>query len=124
MLDFESLDRPALRALPSVAYEYAEFKRVRANIDDHVENEAHCYSVPCSLHGRVLELRATAATVEILYHPEADRGARAELEASAASTTGVERMPRAHRAHAERMPSRPISWARTIGRARRSWSRS
>src|SRR5439155_663669 len=43
---FAALDRPALRPLPAHPYEYAEWKRVRVNIDDHVEVEGHYYSVP------------------------------------------------------------------------------
>jgi transposase len=43
---FESLDRPALRPLPTQPYEYAEWQLVRVHIDDHVEVDGHDYSVP------------------------------------------------------------------------------
>ena len=43
---FASLDRPALKALPVQAYEYAEWKKVRVNIDYHIEVDRHYYSVP------------------------------------------------------------------------------
>ena len=43
---FETLDRPALRALPVQPYEYAEWKHARVNIDYHVDVEGHYYSVP------------------------------------------------------------------------------
>jgi transposase len=33
---FESLDRPVMQPLPASAYEYAEWKKVRVNIDYHV----------------------------------------------------------------------------------------
>lgn len=36
---FDSLDRPAMRPLPAQPYEYAEWLKVRANIDYHVEVE-------------------------------------------------------------------------------------
>src|SRR6201999_4167018 len=42
---FEQLDRPALLALPSTPYEYADWKRCRVNLDYHVEIEKHFYSV-------------------------------------------------------------------------------
>ena len=34
---FEQLDRPALRPLPTGRYVFAEWKKVRVNIDYHVE---------------------------------------------------------------------------------------
>jgi len=46
---FEALARPPLRPLPAQPYEYAEWKRVRVNIDYHVEVDGHYYSVPYAL---------------------------------------------------------------------------
>jgi hypothetical protein len=46
---FERLDRPALRPLPAVPFEYAEWKGVRVNLDYHVEIDHHNYSVPHTL---------------------------------------------------------------------------
>ena len=34
---FEALDRPALKPLPAMAYEYAEWKKARVSIDYHIE---------------------------------------------------------------------------------------
>ena len=49
---FEQLDRPALRALPGQRYVLAEWKKVRPNIDYHVEIDRHYYSVPYQLVGQ------------------------------------------------------------------------
>jgi Mu transposase-like protein len=46
---FESLDRPALRALPAEPYEYAEWKRARVHIDYHIEVDERDSSVPYAL---------------------------------------------------------------------------
>jgi len=46
---FESIDRPALKPLPSAAYEYAEWRKARVNIDYHIEVDGHYYSVPYQL---------------------------------------------------------------------------
>ena len=54
---FEQLDRPALRPLPAQPYEYAEWKKVRVNIDYHVEVDGHYYSVPYALVKKQLEAR-------------------------------------------------------------------
>lgn len=111
---FESLDLPALGPLPPGPYEYADFKRVRANIDYHVDYEGHYYSVPHWLRGTVLDLRATTATVEVLHNGTRVTG-HARSSKKHGYTTKAEHMPSAHRAHAEWTPSRLISWAKTIG---------
>ena len=64
---FKSLDRPAMRALPAAAYEYAEWKKVRVNIDYHIAIEKHYYSVPYQLVKQQLEARVTASTVELFH---------------------------------------------------------
>jgi len=64
---FESLDRPALRPLPTQPYEYAEWKVVRVNIDYHVDVEGHYYSVPYALVKQQLEVRLSAHVVEIFH---------------------------------------------------------
>ena len=64
---FETLDRPALKPLPAAAYEYAEWKKARVNIDYHIELDGHYYSVPYQLVKEQVELRMTLSTVEILF---------------------------------------------------------
>ena len=73
---FEQLDRPALRPLPAVRYEYAEWSLARVNIDYHIEVERHRYSVPCRLVQQQVEVRRTAGCVEVLQ-----RGERVALHA-------------------------------------------
>jgi transposase len=113
---FEELERPALQPLPVTPYEFAEFKKVTANIDYHVEFERHFYSVPHRLVRQKLEVRATATTVEVLH--------RHQRVASHAREYGRRRyltdpahMPASHRAHLEWTPSRLIRWATTVGPA-------
>ena len=38
---YETVDKPALRPLPAQRFEYADWKRAKANIDYHVELERH-----------------------------------------------------------------------------------
>lgn len=64
---FDRLDRPALKALPSQRYEYADWKQVRANIDYHVSMADHFYSAPYTLIHETPWCRASHRTVE-LYH--------------------------------------------------------
>jgi hypothetical protein len=64
---FEALDRPAMRALPTTPYVYAEWKAVRVAFDYHIEIERHYYSVPHALAGHEVWARYGARTVEILH---------------------------------------------------------
>ena len=59
---FESLDRPAMRALPAQPYVYAEWRYARVNVDYHVEVARHYYSVPHALVGKQLDVRLSTAT--------------------------------------------------------------
>jgi hypothetical protein len=48
---FETVDKPALAALPAYRYEYAQWKKATVNIDYHIEVDRHYYSVPHQLRG-------------------------------------------------------------------------
>ena len=111
---FAELDRPALRPLPAQPYEHAEWRRVRVNIDYHVEFDQHYYSVPYTLARQPVDLRVTASTVEVLH-----RGQRIASHLRSpmprGHTTTAAHMPSHHRHHAEWTPERLIRWAETIG---------
>lgn len=62
---FDKLDQPALQPLPATAFTYGEWKKARVNIDYHVELDGHYYSAPHRLIHEEVEVRSTAATVEI-----------------------------------------------------------
>ena len=62
---YEALDKPVLRALPSHRYRYVDIKRVKVNIDYHVEYERHYYSVPHQLVGKRLEVHAGSGSVQL-----------------------------------------------------------
>ena len=113
---FVSVDQPALRPLPAQRYEFGTWKTATANIDYHVELDRHYYSVPYTLTGQSLEVRATATTVEIFH-----RGRRVASHARSYTpyhaTTIHEHRPKSHQRHLEWTPSRLIEWAQTIGPA-------
>jgi transposase len=112
----ETIDRPALDALPTEPYRYAEWKKCLVAPDYHVEIDKHYYSVPSRLIRETVEARITEATVEILH-----RGSRiashARSEVPHRHTTITEHMPSAHRRYAEWTPARMMSAAAKIGPA-------
>jgi transposase len=112
---WEALDRPALKPLPANRFELARWKPCRVNIDYHIEVERHLYSVPYQLVHARIEVRYTAAIIEIFH--QSRRVASHMRRFDGRPTTLVEHMPRSHRAHAEWTPSRLIHWAEKIGPA-------
>lgn len=113
---FETLDRPALKPLPTERYQYGEWKTARVNIDYHVEFDCHWYSVPYALTRLEVEIRATASTVEI-FHKGIRVASHARSHAPHRHTTIHEHRPKAHQRHLEWTPSRIVEWSGKIGPA-------
>ena len=90
---FELLDQPALRPLPSSPYVFAEWKSARVHIDYHVEVDGHYYSVPHALVRRQLDVRLTAHTVEC-FHRGQRVASHVRSSRKARHTTAPEHMRR------------------------------
>lgn len=111
---FETLDRPALRPLPTHPYVYAEWKKARVHVDYHIEVKGYYYSVPYQLVKQQVDVRFTTNTVEIFHkgrriasHPRYPKRIR--------HSTLKEHMPKAHQSYAEWTPRRLIRWAAKTG---------
>jgi transposase len=114
---FEDLERPVMRPLPASRYEFAAWRvGLRVNIDYHVEADGHYCSVPHQLVGQRVDVRMTAATIEI-FHSARRVASHVRSQARGRHTTEPSHMPVSHRRHAEWSPSRIIDWARGTGPA-------
>jgi transposase len=110
------LDRPALKALPPRAYEYAQWKCAKVHPDYHIEVEHAYYSVPYRHIGERVEVRLTARMIEIFLrrqllasHPRLNkRGARSTLDAH---------RPANHRAVIDTTIERLLARAEAVGPA-------
>lgn len=115
---FERLDKPVLKPLPPQPFVLSAWKKVRPNIDYHVEFDRHYYSVPhASTYERdrdTFEVRATAGTVEV-YRNGQRIASHTRSYVRGRHTTLADHMPKSHREHHEWSPSRLISWAGKIG---------
>jgi len=113
---FEQIDRPALRPLPVTPHEVAEWKKVRVDINYHVEVDDHYYSVPYQYVRQTLEARITPNIVEVLH-----QGTRiaSHLRSSLPGkhTTVREHMPRPHQQYLDWTPERLVGWAAKTGPA-------
>jgi transposase len=112
----ETLDRPALSALPETAYSYAEWKRARVAPDYHIEIGGHYYSVPSKLIREVVDARITAATVEI-FHKNQRIACHVVSAVKHHHTTITEHMPSAHRRYAAWTPAKMMDEAAGVGPA-------
>ncbi len=111
---FETIDRPALKSLPSRPYEYAEWKKARVNIDYHIEIDRHYYSVPYQLAREQVDVRLTSSTVEVLFKNKRVASHQRDYR-KGSFTTLTEHMPKSHQRYLEWTPSRIIRWAEKNG---------
>jgi len=112
---FRDLETPALLPLPEAAYEFATWGKAKVNIDYHVEVDHHIYSVPYQLIHEQLDVRLTAATVE-LFHLGQRVAAHPRSHLKGKFTTTMAHRPKAHQRHLEWTPGRIIEWAAPIGK--------
>lgn len=111
---YKTIDKPALKPLPSRPYEYAQWKKARVNIDYHLQIDSHYYSVPYQLVKEQVDVRLTATTVEILFKNKRVASHRRSYR-QGGFTTVRHHMPKAHQRYLEWTPSRIISWAEQTG---------
>jgi transposase len=112
---FETIDRPALKPLPSQPYELAEWTKARVNVDYHVQcSDKNFYSVPYQLIKQVVEIKMTSSMVEIIF-----KGKRVALHRRALGkylyVTEPSHLPESHRKYLEWTPERITHWAGTVG---------
>jgi transposase len=113
---FNSLEKPALKPLPSCRYEYAEWKKVKAGFNYHVEIDRHFYSVPFTFIKKDLHVRYNTRTVEVFYQDNRI-ASHARSYTAYGYTTDPQHMPKAHQHHAQWTPERITSWAKKMGPA-------
>jgi hypothetical protein len=113
---FETVDRPAMKLLPTTRYEMAEWQfDVGVGLDYCIVFDDRRYSVPCALMQQRVDLRATATTIEILQKTE-----RVALHVRSYGPKGrpciaPEHRPRSHREYGDWPPERLMRWAESIG---------
>lgn len=111
---FESIDKPAMRPLPQIRYEYRHYKQVRVNIDYHIELNGHYYSVPFQYCRERLDL--WYSQTQLCCYRQGQCIARHAISSrKGAHTTIAEHMPTAHRKHMDWTPGRFLNWAQSIG---------
>ena len=93
---FETIDLPALSALPERPLAEGEWGRAKVNVDYHIAVERHRYSVPYTLIGEHVEVRATHTTIEV-FHGRSRVACHKRSSVAGGITTVLEHMPDRHR---------------------------
>ncbi|TJY61136.1 IS21 family transposase [Sinimarinibacterium sp. CAU 1509] len=114
---FDQLDRPALKSLPELPYEYCDWKlNVTVPQDYHVVYEQHYYSVPYRYIGAKVRISATARQIEV-YAKDDNFPIATHLRSSVPGgcSTLAEHQPAAHRAYSQSDGAELIAWADRSG---------
>lgn len=110
---FESIDKPALKPLPAVAYVFKQYKKGRVGIDYHVELLKHYYSVPYQYIGQTVDIWYNDHLVSIYVH---NNLIAQHISAGGHGTTSLPvHMPEKHKKQIEWTDERCIAWAKTVG---------
>jgi transposase len=110
---FTRIDKPALQPLPEYAYQYTYVKKVRVNIDYHVEIEKHYYSVHYSLVKKQLEAKVSGQLVTLTFQGNTVATHPRSYNAGRHSTQDAH-MPKAHQQQ-QWSAQRFEQWATSIG---------
>lgn len=113
---FQDLEKQALKPLPPTRYEYAEWKKVKAGFNYHIEIDKHFYSVPFTFIKKELYVRYGTTIIEIFYQNKRI-ASHVRNYGTYGYTTDPLHMPKAHQRHAEWTPERIASWAKKMGEA-------
>jgi len=115
---FEAVDKPALRPLPPIHYQYAQYVVRRVPDNYHVEWEDFYYSVPYALYRQQVTLRVTADIVEIINENRERVALHQKRTIGSRYVTKPEHMPEKHRVMADLNMFDGVryrEWAKNIG---------
>jgi transposase len=113
---FESLERGALRPLPLRPYEFGEWKKAKVHPDYHIEVGRAYYSVPFKLIGQTVDVRLSAAGVEVFHQGKLVAAHARAAERGQRHTRRAHR-PEQHVAVIDRTLAYTLRQARGIGSA-------
>lgn len=110
---FETIDLPALQPLPAHAFEYTEFRRVRVGMDGLFEVDGTPYNTPFMLSGKVVDLRISPGTVEVLY--QGQRAASHERKESLTPVINAQYLRPADQHFSQWSAAQALAWAAEVG---------
>ena len=111
---FEDLDLPELTALPRDRFIHGDWSKATVKLDYHVNVDHHDYSVPYQRATDEVDIRLSAATVEVFYKNKRCASHVRSFEYGG-TTTDPTHMPTSHRKYAEESDASFEDWAAVFG---------
>lgn len=118
--EFHTHELPAMRPLPLLAYQYTYIKKVKVNVDYHIEVKKHYYSAPYGLLKKHIEAHVSEKMVKLYYQNQCV-AQHLRSERLGGYSTAVEHMPKAHQEYAKWTPERLKEWAGKLGEYVLQW---
>ena len=109
---FEALDLPAMRPLPKTPYSFREWKKLKVNMNYHVQAKGCYYSVPYRYAHQKLDVWISDHLVECFFKTKAI-ARHARLRGKGLYSTHPSHMPEHHRRYQDR--ERILELARAVG---------
>lgn len=111
---FNKLDKPNLKSLPTIAYEYQDYQKIRVSGGYHILLDHHNYSVPYSLVKEEVDVWYSPNKVEIYYQGKCV-AMHVRSYTHGGNTTSVEHMPIGHRKYIDMNAETIKQMAKEIG---------
>lgn len=111
---FNELDKPALKPLPNIPYEYKEFKMLKVNIDYHIGLDNSFYSVPYQLIHKKVEVWYSNKSVDIYYEGK-QIATHPKTTIKGKYLTQSVHMASSHKKYLEWSPGRILNWGMSVG---------
>jgi transposase len=119
--EYNTHELPAMRPLPLQAYQYTYIKKVKVNVDYHIEVNKHYYSVPYGLLKKHVEAHVSERMVKLCYQNQCV-AQHIRSHRVGGYTTLTEHMPKAHQDYATWTPARLKEWAAKLGEYVLQWT--
>ena len=110
-------EKPYLRPLPKLPYEYCEWRRATVQLNYHVAVDHHYYSVPYKYVRKRVDVKLGNRLIEIYFEGHRIASHKRYIGPRGQYTTVVEHMPPEHQLYSEWDGDRFRCWARKIGSA-------
>jgi len=108
-------EKEYLQPLPKERYELAVWKKLTPGFNYHIEVEKNFYSVPYEYIKQEMDVRVTAATVEVFYNNLRVCSHPRQYGRPGKYQTTPDHMPDKHKTYTEWNAERFLSWAKSIG---------
>jgi transposase len=111
---FSQVEQPALKPLPARPYEIGLWSRARVHLDYHIAVDDRFYSVPYTLLKQEVEVRRSAAIVEI-YRKGERIASHPVIATKYGRSTQDAHMPQSHKEYAGWTSERLLTWVANTG---------